>query len=211
VPAGTRLVTYVSRGFESMRGFDLFMRAAKRIYEQYPDVMFVVVGSDRIAYGGDEAHLGGLKSFKEWVLSRKSFDLSRFRFVGRLPPEELGRVLASTDLHVYLTVPFVLSWSMMDAMSCGAVVLGSDTSPVREMIADGQTGMLTDLFDVDAMARWAVKVLCDPAAFRTIGRAAEALIVERYSLEAVLPRMLEMYEGAVKARGERARGNPFRH
>lgn len=221
VPAGTRLVTYVSRGFESMRGFDLFMRAAKRIYEQYPDVIFVVVGTDRIAYGGDEAYLGGVKSFKEWVLSQDQYDLSKFQFVGRVPPEELGRVLAATDLHIYLTVPFVLSWSMMDAMSCGAVVLGSDTSPVREMIRDGQNGLLADFFDPEAIAVKAVRVLKDPAGHRELGRAAERLIEEQYSLEAVLPRMVGMYEEAVNRRAGMPRreepvvtapkaGSPFR-
>jgi glycosyltransferase involved in cell wall biosynthesis len=205
VPAGTRLVTYVSRGFESMRGFDLFMRAAKRIYEQYPDVVFLVVGADRIAYGGDEAYLGGVKSFREWVLGQDQYDLSKFRFVGRVPPEELGRVLASTDLHIYLTVPFVLSWSMMDAMSCGAVVLGSDTSPVREMIRDGQNGLLADFFDPEAIAAKAVRVLKDPAGYRELGRAAERFIEQGYSLEAVLPRMVEMYEEAVNRRAEMPR------
>jgi glycosyltransferase involved in cell wall biosynthesis len=221
VPAGTRLITYVSRGFESMRGFDLFMRAAKRIYEQYPDVVFVVVGTDRIAYGGDEAYLGGVKTFREWVMARDQYDLSKFRFVGRVPPEELGRVLAATDLHIYLTVPFVLSWSMMDAMSCGAVVLGSDTSPVREMIRDGENGLLADFFDPAAIAAKAVRVLKDPAGHRPLGRAAERFIEEGYSLEAVEPRMVEMYEEAVTRRAAMPRreepdiaapkgGSPFR-
>jgi len=119
VPAGTRVVTYVSRGFESMRGFDIFMRAAKRVYEEYPDVLFFVVGTDRIAYGGDEDYVGGKKSFKQWVMDREKFDTSKFVFTGRVAPTELAKLLATTDLHMYLTVPFVLSWSMMDAMSCG--------------------------------------------------------------------------------------------
>ncbi len=196
----TRVVTYVSRGFESMRGFDIFMRAAKRIYQQYPNVVFLVIGTDRIAYGGDDAYMGAHKTFKDWTLAQEEYDLTKFKFVGRLPPPELGRVLASTDLHIYLTVPFVLSWSMMDAMSCGAVVLGSATPPVREMIVDGQNGLLADFFDVDEFAAKAVSVLRDPAAYRPLGRAAEAMIAERYSLEAVMPQMLAMYEQAVNHR-----------
>jgi glycosyltransferase involved in cell wall biosynthesis len=191
----TRVVTYVSRGFESMRGFDMFMRAAKLIYEQYPDVVFIVVGTDRIAYGGDESYTGG-KSFKDWVLSRDSYDLEKIRFVGRVNPVELARVLASSDLHIYLTVPFVLSWSMMDAMSCGAVVLGSATSPVREMIRDGENGLLADFFGPEEFAEKAVKVLRSPDEFRPLGHAAEQMITEQYSLDAVLPQMLRMYEDA---------------
>jgi glycosyltransferase involved in cell wall biosynthesis len=197
VPAGTRVVTYVSRGFESMRGFDIFMRSAKRIAQLYPDVIFIVVGAERIAYGGDENYIEGKKSFKEWVLAREPFDLSKFAFVGRIPPTELAKLLAATDLHIYLTVPFVLSWSMMDALSCGAVVLASATPPVQEMIRDGENGLLADFFDTEDFAKKAVQVLKDPAAFRPLGRAAEEMIAERYSLESVLPKMISLYERTV--------------
>jgi glycosyltransferase involved in cell wall biosynthesis len=197
IPAKTRVVTYVSRGFESMRGFDIFMRSARLIAQRFPDVVFLIIGTDRIAYGGDESHIEGQKTFKEWVLSREEFDLSRFFFLGRVPPEELARILASTDLHIYLTVPFVLSWSMMDAMSCGAVVLASSTSPVKEMIRDGENGLLADFFNVEEFADKAVRALQDPAAHRPLGRAAEKMIADQYSLEAVLPRMMTIYQHAL--------------
>lgn len=198
VPDSTRVVTYVSRGFESMRGFDVFMRAAKRIAERFPDVLFFVVGSDKVEYGGDLAYTGG-KSFKDWVLSREEFDLSRFVFTGRIDPPQLARLLAASDLHIYLTVPFVLSWSMVDAMSCGAIVLGSATAPVMEMVRDGENGLLADFFDADAIADKAVRVLSDPAAYRPLGRAAEQMVEERYSLAAVLPQMRRLYADAVAA------------
>jgi glycosyltransferase involved in cell wall biosynthesis len=196
----TRVVTYVSRGFESMRGFDVFMKAAKKIYTQYPDVLFFIVGTDRIAYGGDESYIAPFKSFKEWTLAQDQYDLSKFVFTGRQTPEDLGKLLASGDLHMYLTVPFVLSWSMMDALSCGAVVLGSATAPVKEMIRDGENGLLADFFDTDQMAEKAVAVLRDPAAYRPLGRRAEEIVTRDYSLDAVLPRMLAMYEGAIAKR-----------
>ncbi|HZZ42219.1 MAG TPA: glycosyltransferase [Tepidisphaeraceae bacterium] len=195
IPPNTRIVTYVSRGFESMRGFDIFMRVAKRIMQQYPDVLFFVVGADRIAYGGDADYIGG-KSFKDWVLSREEFDLSRFVFTGLLPQPELARLLATTDLHIYLTVPFVLSWSMMDAMSCGAVVLGSATPPVKEMIREGQNGLLADFFDIENFARKAIDILKDPQAYRPLGNAAEEMIEQRYSLDRVVPEMVKLYESA---------------
>jgi glycosyltransferase involved in cell wall biosynthesis len=196
IPPDKRVVTYVSRGFETMRGFDVFMKTAKQIYQQFPDVVFLVVGSDKVAYGGDEEFIGSHKTFKEWTLAQDSYDMSKFHFLGKIPPADLGKLLAATDLHIYLTVPFVLSWSMMDAMSCGAVVLGSSTAPVREMIKDGENGLMADFFDTDALAAKAVGVLRDPDAARPMGRAAEEMIRERYSLEAVLPRMLQMYERA---------------
>ena len=199
VPADTRVVTYVSRGFESMRGFDIFMKAAKIICDREPNVIFLVIGTDRIAYGGDESYTAG-KSFKEWVLGQDKYDLDRIKFIGRLPMDELGRTLAASDLHIYLTVPFVLSWSMMDAMSCGAVVLASDTSPVKEMIRDGENGLLADFFNPEAFADKACEVLRDPDAFRHVGQAAERMITEQYSLDAVLPQMLQLYEDAANTR-----------
>ncbi|MEA2708346.1 MAG: hypothetical protein QOF78_947 [Phycisphaerales bacterium] len=203
VPPDKRVVTYVSRGFESMRGFDVFMKTAKKIYQQFPDVVFLVVGSDKVAYGGDEEFIAPHKTFKEWTLAQDQYDLSKFHFLGKIPPTDLGKLLAASDLHIYLTVPFVLSWSMMDAMSCGAVVLGSDTAPVREMIRDGENGLIADFFNTDALAVKAIDALRDPAAARAMGRAAEQMIAERYSLDAVLPRMLRLYErtAAIKLEG----------
>ncbi|MFI5379709.1 MAG: glycosyltransferase [Tepidisphaerales bacterium] len=208
VPPEVRVVTYVSRGFESMRGFDIFMRSAKLIARRCPNVLFFVVGSERICYGGDENYIKGYASFKEWVLSREEFDLSRFVFVERLPQIELARLLACSDLHVYLTVPFVLSWSMMDAMSCGAVVLASRTSPVQEMIRDGENGLLADFFSPEDFADKAVRVLEKPDDFRPLGKAAERMIVEQYSLEVVLPRMLAAYESAMAAKKSEAPAVP---
>lgn len=198
IPAGTRVVTYVSRGFEAIRGFDIFMRAARRIAELYPDVVFVVVGADKVEYGHDHRYLGdGHKSLRQWLVEREGFDLSRFIFAGRLSQRTLAQLLAATDLHVYLTVPFILSWSLMDAMSCGAVVLGSATPPVMEMIRDGQNGLLADFFDVEEIAQKAVRVLKDPAGHRPLGRAAEQMVQEMYSVEAVVPQMLRMYEATI--------------
>jgi glycosyltransferase involved in cell wall biosynthesis len=193
----TRVVTYVSRGFESMRGFDIFMKSARLIARERPDTLFFVVGTDNHAYGGDENHIAPHKTFREWVLAQGKYDLTKFVFTGRLAQPELARLLAATDLHIYLTVPFVLSWSMMDAMSCGAVVLGSDTAPVREMIRDGENGLLADFFSPEAIAAKAVKVLDDPGAYRTLGRAAEEMIDREYSLEAVTPAMLQLYHRAM--------------
>ena len=192
----TRVVTYCSRGFESIRGFDQFMKSAKLIAEQFPDVVFFIVGSEQIVYGGDQTHTGG-KQFKEWVLSRDTFDLSKFHFLGHIPSDALAKLLASSDLHLYFTAPFVLSWSMMNAMSCGAVVLASSTPPVTEMIRDGENGLLADFFDPAEFARRSIEVLRDPDAYRPLGDAAEQMIIRQYSLKAVLPKMLSLYAGAI--------------
>jgi glycosyltransferase involved in cell wall biosynthesis len=197
IPAGTRLVTYVSRGFESMRGFDIFMKVAKRLCDARQDVVFAVVGEDRICYGGDQKFTGG-KSFKEWVLAKDEYDLGRIRFIGRLPPKDLSRLLAMTDLHLYLTVPFVLSWSLLNAMACGATVLASDTAPVRELVRNRETGLLAGFHDIDRGCHLANEVLDDPAAFRPLGRAACDLIRERYSVDVCLPQQLRLFQSVAR-------------
>jgi glycosyltransferase involved in cell wall biosynthesis len=187
-----KIVTYVARGMESMRGFDIFMKMAKILGDRRKDVLFVVVGQDRVCYGGDDRFTEG-KTFKEWVLSRDEYDLSRFHFTGLLPTPELAGLFSLTDLHVYLTVPFVLSWSLMDALACGAMVLASDTAPVREMIRHGENGLLTDFFDAEAMADAAGRVLDAPGDYRELGRKAVEGIRAEYSLDVCLPRILALY------------------
>jgi glycosyltransferase involved in cell wall biosynthesis len=196
IPDGMRVVTYVSRGMESIRGFDIFMQVAKRLCERRSDVLFIVVGEDRICYGGDE-EFTGKKSFKEWVLARDQYDLSRFVFTGPVPIGTLVQFFALSDLHIYLTVPFVLSWSLLDALACGTTVLASDTAPVREVIENDKTGLLHDFFDVDGLAEMANKVLDAPQNYKHLGKAGIELVRQRYSLEVCLPRMMALYEDAV--------------
>jgi glycosyltransferase involved in cell wall biosynthesis len=192
-----RIVTYVSRGMESMRGFDLFMKTAKTLYERRPNVVFLVAGQDRVCYGGDERFTGG-QTFKEWVLSQDRYDLSKFVFLGLVPPTMLAQLFALSDLHLYWTVPFVLSWSLMNALACGATVLASATAPVREMIQPGVNGLLCDFFDVEAWADAAAQVLDRPEDYRHLGAAGVEMIRERYSLAVCLPQMLALYEEALK-------------
>jgi glycosyltransferase involved in cell wall biosynthesis len=199
---GTKLLTYVSRGFESMRGFDVFMKVAKRVCAARTDVEVLIVGKDQVCYGGDLQRLG-VASFKEWVLAQDDYDLSRIHFVGQLAPAHLRHVLSLSDLHVYLTVPFVASWSLLNAMACGCTVLGSDTAPVREFITHGDTGLLAGFLDVEALTDTALRVLGDPAAYRDLGVAAVRRIASRYSLDAVLPQMLALYDRALRRHSSR--------
>jgi glycosyltransferase involved in cell wall biosynthesis len=198
IPDDVRIVTYVARGMESMRGFDIFMRMAKLLCERRNDVLFVVVGQDRVCYGGDQKVTGKM-TFKEWVLSRDQYDLSRFVFTGLMPTPALAQLLAMTDLHVYLTVPFVLSWSLMDALACGATVLASETAPVREMIEHEKNGLLVDFFDVEGFAAAAGRVLDAPGKFKPLGQAGVEMIRSRYSLDVCLPQHLQLYRDAEQA------------
>jgi glycosyltransferase involved in cell wall biosynthesis len=196
IPPGTRIVTFVSRGLESIRGFDLFMKVAQRIARERADVLFVVVGGEEIHYGWDKLHTGA-PSFKQWVMSRDDYDLSRFLFLGRILPERLADILRLSDLHIYLTAPFVLSWSMLDAMASGCVVLASDVPPVREVIEPGRNGLVEPLFDVERLTETALRVLTDPAAFAPLGRAARQTIEEKYSLDVCIPPLGDFFERVV--------------
>ena len=186
------------RGMESIRGFDIFLKTAKRLYQQRDDVFFVIVGEDRICYGGD-ADVTGKPSFKEWVLEQDKYDLSKFLFTGLLPTPELVKLFSLSDLHIYLTVPFVLSWSLIDALACGTTVLASQTAPVREMIRHNYNGLLADFFDVDTLADTSNRVLDAPGDYKHLGRAGVEMIRERYSLAVCLPQMLKLYQDAVAA------------
>lgn len=200
IPADTRVVTFVSRGLESIRGFDLFMKVADRIGRARPDVIFVVVGGEEVHYGWDKLHTGA-PSFKQWVLSRGDSDLSRIIFLGRVLPEQLADILRISDLHIYLTAPFVLSWSMLNAMACGCVVLGSDVPPVREVLRPGENGLVAPLFDVEVLTETALRVLDDPAEFAPLGQAARRTIEESYSLEVCIPPIQDFLERVAARRG----------
>ncbi|HVX16306.1 MAG TPA: glycosyltransferase [Pirellulales bacterium] len=199
IPSDVKIVTYVSRGMESIRGFDIFMKTARLLCQRRQDVIFVVVGEDRVCYGGD-LEFTGRQTFKQWVLSRDDYDLSRFIFTGLMPTTSLAQLFAISDLHIYLTVPFVLSWSLMDALACGTTVLASDTAPVREMIEHEQNGLLTDFFDSERMADVAEAVLDHPQDYKHLGAAGAQMIRERYSLDVCLPKMLDLYEEATHTR-----------
>ncbi|MFN8707033.1 MAG: glycosyltransferase [Planctomyces sp.] len=196
IPAGMKVVTYVSRGLESMRGFDIMLRAADQICRRRSDVVVLIVGEDRIAYGGDQRFTGGL-SFKNWVIQKYQPDLTRIHFVGRLPPNQLVEVLSLSDAHLYLTVPFVLSWSMLNAMSCGCAVIGSDTAPVRELIQSGSNGLLVDFFDIDAWVETTLSLLNDPERRASLGENARRTIESGYRIDQCLERMVSLYERTV--------------
>ena len=199
IPEGKRVITYATRGMESMRGFDIFMRAAKKICDRRDDVIFLIAGQDRICYGGDSKFTGG-KTFKEWVFSQDNYDESRFVFLGLIPPLELAKLFNLTDVHFYLTVPFVLSWSLLNAMACGATILASDTAPVREMIRQGENGILCDFFDTEAFAEYAIQLLDRRDEYRVLGQTAAREIARGYSVDVCLPQMVRLYEETVNRR-----------
>lgn len=184
------LVTYVARGMEPYRGFPQFMAAAAEVMKRRPNAHVVVVGEDRVAYG---KKLPEGDSWKKRMLAQHSYDETRLHFTGLIPRDQYLKVLQASSVHVYLTAPFVLSWSMMEAMSAGCLVLGSDTDPVKELIEDGKNGVLVDFHNVQAIARAIVRILESPAKYAPIRAAARETIVAEYSAAEIYAKKAKMF------------------
>ncbi|MCH2102681.1 MAG: glycosyltransferase [Planctomycetes bacterium] len=195
-PETTRLVTYVARGFETMRGFDQFIRAAKILSDRRSDVVFLVVGKEGTHYGNDKKHFGA-EGIQRHLFKETGADESRFRFLGTLPREELAKVFSMSDAHLYLTVPFVLSWSMLNAMACGAPVVGSATPPVEEVIVDEHNGLLVDFHDPVSIADGLERTLEDQELAAQLRGNGQDTVRERYALDVTFPKLEALFARAM--------------
>lgn len=182
------IVTYVSRGMEPYRGFPQFMEAVSLLQKKRKDCHIVVVGEDRVAYG---RQLPDGKTFKQVMLDKFDFDLSRLHFTDRLPYPQYLQVLRASSAHVYLTRPFVLSWSMLEAMSTGCLVIASRTQPVTEVIHDGTNGLLVDFFSPYDIVEKTENALDDHDRMEMLKINARKTILEKYRLSDLLPKHLE--------------------
>ena len=163
------VLTYVSRGFEEYRGFPQAMQAIALLQQRRPNLHVLIVGADVVAYGSGREDG---RSWGEWAKQDLSIDPLRTHWLGPLQTEAYQRVLACSDVHLYLTVPFVLSWSLLEAMAAGCCIVASDTAPVREVLTDGDTGVLVDFFSSEGQAQ-AIEALMDSERQRrSLGEAA---------------------------------------
>lgn len=183
--AEDEVITYVARGMEAYRGFPQFMEGLVKLQKLRPNLHAVVLGNDRVAYGSEREDG---RTFKEWALEDLDLDMSRVHMPGLQPLDTFRNLMQITSAHVYLTVPFVLSWSLMEAMSTGALILGSDTEPVREMITDGENGLLVDFFDVDAQVEKLCHILDNKAAYQPLRQQARKTILDQYAKKDLLPK-----------------------
>jgi glycosyltransferase involved in cell wall biosynthesis len=186
------LVTYVGRGMEPYRGFPQFMEAVVLIQQRRPKCHVVVVGEDRVAYGKQR---NDGKTYKQFMLETLSLDLSRLHFTDRLPYHEYLQVLQASSAHIYLTRPFVLSWSMLEAMSAGCLIVASRTPPVQEVIRDGFNGLLVDFFSPQQIASRVDNALDNPQDMIEIRTQARNTILNNYDLAKLLPKHIQWIEG----------------
>lgn len=187
------VVTYVARNLEPYRGFPNFMRSLPLILEQRPNAHILIVGGDDTSYGHK---LPDGKTHRQLMLNELagSLDLKRLHFLGKVPYATYLKVLQVSRVHIYLTYPFVLSWSMLEAMAAGCLVVASNTAPVREVIQDQHNGLLVDFFSPADIANQAITVLAaGNGGYPDLRHNARQTIIDRYDLNQIcLPAQVQL-------------------
>ena len=191
-------ITFVNRNLERLRGFDMFMRAIPIIQRSHPNVRVLIVGDNESGYAGGSPGGEPLRNVMLRELQGQ-LDLDRIHFLGRIPHGQLMALLQASWVHVYLSFPFVMGWSLLEAMACGCCIVGSRGMPVEEVINDGVQGLLVSMGDVDLLARRVIALLKRPELRRRLGEAArqEAL---RWDQSVTLPLITRVIEEVVGCR-----------
>ncbi len=194
LPEGTEIITYVARGFEIYRGFPYFMDAIREVLSRRPKTHVIIVGDDRICYG---AKLAGTTYRKEEE-KKGGYDTKRVHFTGLRNRGDYRKILQASSCHIYLTRPFVLSWSFLEAMSFGCPIVGSKTPPVQEVMEDGVNGLLAEFRSPHHIARKVEEILDDRELAARLGKAARETVLERFELRKCLRKQEDLMYSLVK-------------
>jgi len=202
----TEIITFVNRNLEPYRGYHTFMRALPAILKRRPNARILLVGGDGVSYGArPDKEKYSYSSWKDIFINEvrpqiSDQDWSRVHFLGNISYEQFIPLLQISSIHVYLTYPFVLSWSLLEAMSVGCAIVASDTSPLHEAIKHDVTGRLVNFFDVQALTEEVCSLLSDTSARAMLGKAARAFARETYDLNTVcLRKQIAWVEGLYRA------------
>ena len=191
--AQDEIITYVARNLEPYRGFHIFMRAIPEIQRRRPNARILVVGGDDVSYGN--ALPSGI-TYRQRMLAELEgrIDMNRLHFLGQLPYENYLSLLQISSAHIYLTYPFVLSWSFLEAMAVGCAIIGSATPPVQEVIEDGINGLLVDFFSTAEIADAVDRIIDTPSLAKRLRANARKKVVDEYDLESrILPLWDKMF------------------
>ena len=169
------------------RGFPEFMKTVEQLQKIRPNMQVIIGGEDRVCYG---CHLKN-DTFKQKMLRELDLDLSRIHFVGNLPYAEYIKLLQVSRCHVYLTYPFVLSWSLLGAMAIGCCIVASDTATVKEVIQNNFNGILVDFYDIDLLVKNVNLILNNPENYSNIRTSARKTINEKFELKNLLNKQIE--------------------
>ncbi len=192
------IVTFMARNLETTRGYHQFMRALPHIQKARPNARVLVIGGSDASYGKKSAHPGGLRGQMEAEVGHL-LDWDRLHFLGTVPFSHYQNIIQISSCHIYLSMPFVLSWSFLECMAMQATIVASDVAPVREAMEHGKTGLLVDFFDPEAIAAQVVEVLERPRDFAHLGPAARQHVVDTYDFHTVcLPEHIRQINALVK-------------
>jgi glycosyltransferase involved in cell wall biosynthesis len=194
-----KIITFVNRNLEPYRGYHSFMRSLPNIQKEHPDAFILIIGDDKVSYGAP--HPSG-NSFKNIFLNEVKdslIDINKIIFLGKVDYNTFINILNLSSVHVYLTYPFVLSWSMLEVMALEKVVVGSKTGPVEEVINDNENGLLVDFFNIDEISEKVNDVLSNPESYNKIRKNARKTIINHYDLRRVsLPKQFKLIERLLK-------------
>ena len=192
VKAGDEVLTFVNRNLEPYRGFHVLMRALPAIQKARPDAITLIVGDDGVSYG---AKPSDAPSWKERMLREvgDKLDMNRIVFLGQIPYGDYRQLLRVSRVHAYLTYPFVLSWSMLEAMAAECLVVGSTTQPVTEVMTPGKNGLGVSFFDIDGWVKTLTRALAKPEDYQDLRKAARTHIIKTYDLKTIcLPKQMKL-------------------
>lgn len=191
----TPVITFINRRFEPLRGYHVFMRALPRLMAEVPDAQVLLIGHEGGRGYGQEAPKG--QTWRDHFLDevRDRVDMDRLHFTGALPHDKLHEAMRISAAHIYYTYPFVLSWSLIEAMACECLILGSNSRPVRDAITSGENGLLNDFFDLDALSQTMIAACQRPDDFAHLRKAARATAIARFDRKTVCqPAWLKLVE-----------------
>jgi len=192
----SEIVTYASTGLEPSRGFPQFMEAIAQVQQQRPECQVVVVGNDAVRH---DVPLPSGQTWKKKMLKELPLDHNRLHFTGLLNREDFLTVLQASTVHVYLSRPFVLSRSMLEAMSCGCVLVASATQPVQEVVLDGVNGLLAEFSSPQKLATRVVEALADSSLRFALAHRARETILDRYDIRHMMPRQITLIQQTINA------------
>lgn len=193
-----KIVTFVNRNLEPYRGYHIFMRSLPKIIEKHPDAFIIIIGGDDVSYGA-RPQKGNYKDLYFNEIKDKIPKNNNIKFLGMVEYNILLNFFSISTVHVYLTYPFVLSWSMLEAMAMESLIIGSKTPPVEEVIIDNKNGILVDFFDHDQLSTKINQVLDNPKAYKKLGKDARKTIINNYDLKTLcLPKQLSIVNKLLK-------------
>lgn len=195
---GDEVVTYIARNFEPYRGFPTFMKAAEIIQKRRPNCHIIAVGADEVSYG---KKLPKGDTWRSRMLKEVSLDANRIHFTGIVSYANLMKLFQVSAAHIYLSYPFVLSWSAMESMACGAAVVSSRTPPVEEVMFDGENALLADFYSPEEVAEKVIRILESKDRMKDMRVAAREAIVKRYNLKDLLPLHMQLIRDVAESNG----------